>query len=310
MLGPLFFVLYVADVFKLACSHGFSIHGYADDLQIYDHCAVADMDSLTDRFARCVGSIQSWMSRNRLKLNTTKTEFIWFGSARRLPKCTFEPIRIGADLIQPSHSVRDLGVTLDPVLSLSGHVSRLVSNSYYQIRQLRSIRRTLTTDACHALARAMILSRLDYCNGLLGGASTFLLGQLSGVLRAAARLVLRLPRICHITDAIRSQLHWLDYPARVTFKLCVLAYRCLHGTAPSYLAAYCVPVGSIALRPHLRSSTSGVLHVPQTKTITIGNRAFAVACPAAWNTLPPELRDLSLSLPVFRKKLKTFLFNV
>src|SRR5260221_3031701 len=54
-------------------------------------------------------------------------------------------------------------------------------------------------------------------------------------------------------------------------------------------------------RSHLRSSTSGVLHVPQTKTITIGNRAFAVACPAAWNTLPPELRDLSLTLPVFRR---------
>src|SRR5260221_13309799 len=63
-------------------------------------------------------------------------------------------------------------------------------------------------------------------------------------------------------------------------------------------------------RSHLRSSTSGMLHVPQTKTITNGNRAFAVACPAAWNTLPPELLDFSLTLPVFRKKLKTFLFNV
>ena len=31
-------------------------------------------------------------------------------------------------------------------------------------------------------------------------------------------------------------LHWLRVPERVTFRLRVLAYRCLHGTAPSYLS--------------------------------------------------------------------------
>ena len=36
--------------------------------------------------------------------------------------------------------------------------------------------------------------------------------------------------------------------------------------------------------------------------------AFAVACPAAWNSLPAELHEDSLSLLTFRKKLKTYLF--
>ena len=39
-----------------------------------------------------------------------------------------------------------------------------------------------------------------------------------------------------VTPLLR-ELHWLGVPERVTFRLCVLAYRCLHGTAPSYLAA-------------------------------------------------------------------------
>jgi len=34
---------------------------------------------------------------------------------------------------------------------------------------------------------------------------------------------------CHI-------LHWLRVPERIKFQLCVLAFRCLHGTAPRYLA--------------------------------------------------------------------------
>ena len=117
-----------------------------------------------------------------------------------------------------------------------------------------TIRRTLTNDACHALVRALVLSRLDYCNGLLAKAPDYLLAQLSGVMRAAARLILQLPRKSHVSDAIRRQLHWLDISERVRFKLCVLARRCIHGSAPSYLSKYCIPVSSIAGRSHLRSA--------------------------------------------------------
>ena len=138
--------------------------------------------------------------------------------------------------------------------------------------------------------------------------SRFLLNRLSGVLRAAARLVLQLPRICHITDAMKEQLHWLDIPARVDFKLCILAFRCLRGSAPPYLSRCCI--SAVPGRPGLRSATTakGKLIVPNTNTKTISRRAFAISCPLAWNSLPDELRDISLSFLDFRKKLKTFLF--
>jgi len=37
----------------------------------------------------------------------------------------------------------------------------------YQLRQLRSIRRSLTLDAAHSLIHAFIHSRVDYCNAIL-----------------------------------------------------------------------------------------------------------------------------------------------
>ena len=124
-------------------------------------------------------------------------------------------------------------------------------------------------------------------------------------MRAAARLMLQLPRKSHVSDAIRRQLHCqLHISERVRFKLCVLARRCIHGSAPSNLSKYCIPVRSIAGQSHLRSAASGDLFIPATNTVTIGPRAFAVACPAAWNSLPPELHDKSMSLTTFRKKLK------
>jgi len=59
------------------------------------------------------------------------------------------------------------------------------------------------------------------------------------------------------------ELHWLRVPERVTFRLCVLAYRCLHGTAPAYLAESLHRTSDVDTRRRLRSADShagGTVH--------------------------------------------------
>ena len=51
----------------------------------------------------------------------------------------------------------------------------------------------------------------------------------------------------HTTPLLR-ELHWLKVPERVKFRLCVLTYRCLNGTAPHYLAETIHPI-TIAVAP-------------------------------------------------------------
>ena len=75
VLGPLFFILYTAPVFHIAEELGFFIHGYADDLQLYDHCLACDTAQLSVRLAHCIEAMGQWISSNRLKLNASKTEF-------------------------------------------------------------------------------------------------------------------------------------------------------------------------------------------------------------------------------------------
>ena len=128
-------------------------------------------------------------------------------------------------------------------------------------------------------------------------------------MRSAARLILKRQRYDHISNLMTSQLHWLDITARIKYKMCMFAHRCLQNTAPRYLSEYCIPVATLSGRSHLRSAASGSLFVLACRTITIGPRAFAVACPRSWNSLPQDLRVPAITQGEFRNKLKTVLFR-
>ena len=88
----------------------------------------------------------------------------------------------------------------------------------------------------HSLVSVLILSRLDYYNSLLIDLPLTHIQRLHSVQNAAARLIFNLRRCDHITDALIS-LHWLRVPEQITFKVAMLTYRALHGSAPPYLAS-------------------------------------------------------------------------
>jgi len=126
-------------------------------------------------------------------------------------------------------------------------------------------------------------------------------------MNVAARLIFYVRRSEHVTPLLYD-LHWLRVPERIQFRLCVLAFRCLHGSAPSYLANSLRRTVDVAGHQRLRSSDVTTLVVPSTHRSTFGDRAFQVAAPSTWNRLPASVRAAT-SLSTFRKELMTFLFR-
>ena len=154
---------------------------------------------------------------------------------------------------------------------------------------------------------ALVLARLDYCNGVLAGLPASQLSRLQSVLHAAARLIYGVRRYDHVTPLLQ-QLHWLSVPERVTFKLCVMVYRCHHGMGPEYFSEDFKLVSEIQSRQRLRSASSTNVVVPATRRSSLGDRAFPVAGARAWNALPASV-TAAPSLSSFRRLLKTFLFQ-
>ena len=133
-------------------------------------------------------------------------------------------------MIHFSSTVSDLGFLIDGRLNMADHVASVCRLCFHQLRQLRQVRGSLTTAALKTLVHAFISSRLDYCNSLLSGITDSLLDKLQSVQNAAARLITGTCKFDHITPVL-SELHWLPVRQRITFKVALLVYKCLHGLA-------------------------------------------------------------------------------
>ena len=97
----------------------------------------------------------------------------------------------------------------------------------------------------------------------------------------------------NITDALVS-LHWLQVPERIQYKIAVLTYKVLHGTAPWYLGPLDW-VADLHGRRALRCASSSRLVVPMFWLYTVGSGAFNVSGPLIWNELPEGV----VSAPTF-----------
>jgi hypothetical protein len=307
VLGPLLFVLYTADVQNIAHRWGFDIQSYADDTQLLGHCKPDSINNLADQLVGCVNDIDRWMSSNFLKLNSDKTQLLMLGTRYRLKNINVNPIHINGSVILLQHSVVDLGVTIDSELTMQPYIKIIAKSCFYQLRQLWSIRKCISTNVAKTLVQSFVCSKIDYCNSVLYGVSQTNLRCLQSVLNGAARLVARRRKYDHISDAMRVDLHWLPISQRIEFNICTYVYKCIHGLAPSYLMNYCTGVSSHGGRSRLRSAANGDLIVPRFKS-TLGARGFAIAGPKLWNSLPSSLRDPILSFEVFGNVLKTHLF--
>jgi len=145
-----------------------------------------------------------------------------------------------------------------------------------------------------SLANAFVTINSDHCIHLVQG---WLLqcctvglpkcdiDRLQSIINAAAHLTSDSCRYDQVTPLL-NDLHWFRVPEHITYKLCVLVYNCLHGTAPQYLQDIIQPVAEVTSCHRLRSAFSSALVVPATRRSLLGDRAFAVAGPCTWNSLP------------------------
>ena len=297
-LGPLLFTLYTSKLFEIIKYHLPMIHCYADDSQVYISFSPndrAEQLAVVKNMEDCIRDIQSWMLNNDLKFNDEKTEFLIIGTSQQLDKLDNISIRVGDSDIQPVPIARNLGSWFDSRLSMATHITIICASSFYYIYNIRRIRKYLSQQSTETLVHACIMSRLDYCNGLLYGLPDCLLNKMQQVQNACARLLFKEQKFCHVTPLI-YELHWLPIRYRIEFKILLITFKILNFVAPSYLSSL------ISLRLpsiyNLRNSSDKLLlSYPRFKSkATLHDRSFTCAAPKLWNALPFDIRSATTVL--------------
>ena len=91
------------------------------------------------------------------------------------------PIDIMGNKISPTDKVCNLGVIFDSGFTFSDQVNSKRKSCLYYIRDFARVWRHLSKPNAIALAKALVNSRLDYCNSLLSSISVKDLNPLQGI---------------------------------------------------------------------------------------------------------------------------------
>ena len=201
-------------------------------------------------------------------------------------------------------NARNIGVIFDNHFHFNAHIASTCKSSFCHLRNISYIRKCLSSNSTEILVHAFVSSKLDHCNSLLYGLPNYQIKKLQHVQNAVALLITLSRKHEHITP-ILFNLHWLPINYHIMFKILLITYKAPNNLAPSYIRDLLIPY--IPSR-QLRSSSKNLLSIPHVNLRTYGARAFSVAAPTPWNTLPSDIKN-SPSVSVFKNRLKTSLFK-
>ena len=298
VLGPVLFNIYTKSLSFLIEKCGFGTSGYADDNNAFISFSLSfQYNVVTKCLPDLMSQIQEWMNSYFLKINPDKTEIMLL-----LPKSLKDSITINGCIFNDDNCIRFtnfaklLGFILDKHLTCNIHVNSVVSMCYKLISDVGKIRHLLSAKETEMLVHSIIGSRLDYCNSLLYGIDKNVLDKYQKVQNAAARLVSKRRKSEPVRDVLIN-LHWLRVEERITFKLLVLIFKCMHDMAPVCLQELI----------NVRDCSKSLLVYSKLNS-HYARRSFTYMAPKLWNNLPDKIRLID-NLSGFKSQTKYLLFN-
>ena len=119
------------------------------------------------------------------------------------------------------------------------------------------------------LVQTLVLSQVDYCNSLLLGMSQYNFKRLERLQNMGAQIIHCSSKYDRITPLLQ-ELYWLIIDDHITYKIAVIMYKCVNGTAPKYLADLAVTLHG----RQLSSSSRTKFPVSRSKTALSHNSSF------------------------------------
>ena len=318
LLGPILFILYIKALQKIAAKYGLDIQLYADDSQLYISFhpnRPSELADVKDRINSCLAEIKSWMFRNFMKLNESKTELLVLGKPKILRDCNLEvTIQFGNLTISPTdckgENWKSLGVKFDESLSMERQINSVKQRCNWTMMNIRTISRYLDEGVKIMLIKQLVISKLDYCNSLYMNLPKTRLNKLKSILNGAIRFIYNIKDRTEDLVPYYKKAHILPIDQRILFKVCLLTHKAVHGSSPDYIREL-VEIDAPTDSTNTRSKAVGDifrLKMPRMTKNKVDGRRFSNFAPTTWNSLPFSVRSIE-DTSRFKRILKNHLYN-
>ena len=155
VLGPLLFLCYINDLNdSIQCVS----HLYADDTVLL--CCKPDAMQLNTGLNEELVKVTEWLASNKLTLNTEKTQYMVFGSKRKLKKITTFELRIEEDMLERVNTLKCLGLHFDPTLTWTNHIKITAAKLRTKLGKIERALPFLTAETKTLLLNTLITPQL------------------------------------------------------------------------------------------------------------------------------------------------------
>ena len=185
--------------------------------------------------------IRNWCFDNCLLLNPNKTKLIVFGSRQMMKKIPDFKLSLLQKELIPAEFVKDLGVMFDSNLSFDKHILATVSSCMSKLGQISRAKHAFSKDLLVKIINTLVFSKLFYCSSVWSNTSNSNIRKLQKFAASGRR------KFDHITPVL-NELRWLPVKTQLYYRDATLAFKCMMGCAPSYLASQFITRGDVTGR--------------------------------------------------------------
>ena len=249
-------------------------------------------------------SLYKWLLANKISLNCSKTELIFFhtpsGPAPDLR------IKINGLMIHPSSYIKYLGVYLDATLSGNHHCDILVKTLKIANGMLSKVRHYVPRDELVSIYYAIFSSHLIYGCQIWGQNSNIFNDKIFKLQNRAMRII-SFADFHANADPFYKMHKVLKLSDFITLQNCILVHDFLNNKLPHCFKTYFKPVSEIH-DINTKASELGCLHVPYFATTKYGLNSISRKCIDSWNffTKKMDLKLLELSRSTLKNKISSY----